>query len=58
MEYTDTQRLDWIMPILELDDGVSSDVKNERAIKLTNLLLFSKTGREAIDLAMMNEEKI
>lgn len=46
--HPDTERLDWVLPILSLADGPT----DLRALKLGAALVLGKTGRDAIAEAM------
>ena len=48
-EPTDTQRLDWLMPVVSGEDG---QVATQRTIALGLMLLSGLEGRAAIDKAM------
>lgn len=52
-EYTDTQRLDWVMDILSLTEN-NGDAK---AMRLCAAVMLGKQGRDAIDTAMLSEAK-
>jgi hypothetical protein len=45
---TDTERLDWLLCVVSLDDGPT----DERTVKIAGALMLGLTGREAIDMAM------
>lgn len=49
--FTDTQRLDWMMPMMSLGDDPAR-VGNKRTVALASALVLGKTGRDAIDYAM------
>lgn len=48
---TDTQRLEWVLPLLSLDDGDGAP-GNRRTVALASALVLGKSGRDAIDFAM------
>lgn len=49
--YTDTQRLDWMLPLVTLLDD-PAQVGEARTMALSAALLAGKRGRDAIDYAM------
>lgn len=50
-DYTDTQRLEWLLPVVAaLDDPQS--VGNKRTVALAAAFMLGKSGRGAIDYAM------
>ena len=49
--YTDTQRLEWLLPVMSLDDDPAR-VGDRRTIALAAAFMLGKTGRDAIDFAM------
>ena len=51
MEHTDTERLEWVMDILQLTD-CEERVADAKVIKLAGMVMAGKTGREAIDLLL------
>ena len=49
--FTDTQRLDWMLPLMSLQDD-RENVGDKRTVALSAALVLGKSGRDAIDFAM------
>lgn len=49
--YTDTQRLDWLLPVMSMDADPAR-VGDKRTVALAAAFMLGKSGREAIDFAM------